>query len=253
MTPEQTAAASRATVDELGAAFCQCPTTLRRARQLGLTGWAFHVAGRAGVLGDVAPEVVTAALGFIAAEAVRDGWEAAARVAPPSTIAGYRLSECCRWGRERLIGMPDVARLADLAGRIVDAADPAGMPLFAAWRAAPLPERSPGARVAAAVKTLRELREGAQLLAVRAAGLTPLEAVLASPEGEAGAIGYGWSPPFPPRAALLRRLIWADALADRIAGRAYAVLTVPERDEFIALLRDATSRIPGRVDPASRR
>ncbi|WP_216592681.1 helix-turn-helix domain-containing protein [Verrucosispora sioxanthis] len=126
MTPEQVAAASKPAVLTLGEAYTRCPTTLRRARLLGISGWAFYVTGRAGALGDVRAETVAAALGFIAPDAVADGWDAAARIA-----------ECCRWGEEVLGDLPRVDRLAVLVERAVAAADASAMPLFAAWRAMP--------------------------------------------------------------------------------------------------------------------
>jgi hypothetical protein len=88
-------------------------------------------------------------------------------------------------------------------------------------------------------RLLGEHRAGAHLLAVRAAGLTPLEAVLATPGGAAEAVAFGWQPPFPPGEPLLRRRVWADALTDRIIGEAYRTLAVPERNELVDLLRDA--------------
>ncbi len=241
VTPEQTAAACRSAVQELGGAFAESPKTLRRARQLGLTGWAFYVAGRGGALGDVRPDTVAAALGFIAAEAVRDGWEAARKVASPMQIAEQHLVECCRWGREKLDGYAGVKRLVVLSERVIASADPAGLPLFAAWRAMPVPDEGPGARAAVLAKLLREHRSGAHLAAVRCAGLSPLEAILAGPEGEAGAIAYGWQPPFPPYEPLLRRRIHADALSDRIAGEAYRVLEAAERTELITLFTGAVA------------
>jgi hypothetical protein len=200
VTPEQTAAAARSPVQELGGAFAESPKTLRRARELGLTGWAFYVAGRGGALGEVRAETVAAALGFIAADAVRDGWEAARRVAPPMDVAGHHLIQCCRWGEERLADYAGAARLVALAERVVRHADPAGLPL------------------------------------------SPLEAILAGPEGEAGAVANGWQPPFPRYEPLIRKRIWADALTDRVAGQAYQILGVAERIELIALL-DETVRV----------
>jgi hypothetical protein len=236
VTPEQVAAAARPALAELGTAFAECPRTLRRARQLGLTGWAFYVAGCGGALGDVGPETVAAAVGFIAADAVHEGWEAARRVATPMSVAEQYLDECCRWGRERLADYPGLTRLVGLAERVVLAADPAGLPLFAAWRAMPVPDPAPGARLAVLARLLREHRAGARLVAVRSAGLTPLEALLAGPEGAAGAIAYGWQPPFPPFEPLIRRRVWADAIADRITGSAYRILDVSERIELVGLL-----------------
>jgi len=240
VTPEQTAAAVKAAVMTLGGAFSDDPKTMRRARQIGLTGWAFHVAGRGGALGDVRADTVAAALGFIAPEAVRDGWDAARKVAPPEEIAAHNLAECCRWGREHLEMFCGVARLVELAEQVVVGAEAAGMPLFAAWRAMPLPEDSPGARAAVLAHLLMEHRGQAHLLAIRASGLTPLEAIIAGPEGETGATALGWQPPYPHFEPLVRRRSWAEALTDRIAGEAYRVLDPTERQELVELMETAS-------------
>ncbi|MGN9807924.1 SCO6745 family protein [Micromonospora sp. BQ11] len=236
MTPEQVAAASKPAVLELGDAFTRCPTTLRRARLLGISGWAFYVAGRAGALGDVRAETVAAALGFLAPDAVADGWDATVRAVRPVEVAAATLDECCRWGDERLGPVPDVGRLAGLLGNAVEAADATGMPLFAAWRAMPLPGRAPGARAAVGLRLLREHFAGAHLLAVRASGMTPLEAVLTGPEGEAGALACGWPPPYPPVGPLVRRRLWAEAVTDRLAAPAFAALGPRDGAELVDLL-----------------
>ncbi|HKT00198.1 MAG TPA: hypothetical protein VJT31_11765 [Rugosimonospora sp.] len=243
MTPEQTGAAAKRAVLELGGAFAECPKTLRRARQLGLTGWAFYVVGRGGVLGDVRSDTVAAALGFIAADAVRDGWDAARKVGSLYEIAERYREQCCRWGRENLDSFPRVARLVALAEEVMLAADPAGMPLFAAWRAMPMPEDGLGARAAVLGHLLREHRAAAHMVAIRDGGLTPLEAVLAGPDGEAGAVAFGWQPPFPPHQPLLRRYVRAEAVTDRIIGEAYRVLDVDERVELVGLLDAVTSEL----------
>ncbi|WP_410809875.1 SCO6745 family protein [Micromonospora sp. 067-2] len=236
MTPEQVAAASKPVVLDLGDAFSRCPTTLRRARLLGISGWAFYISGRAGALGDVRAETAAAALGFLAPDAVADGWDAAARALRPAEVAAASLAECCRWGVQRLGALPGTERLAGLVERAVTAADASGMPLFAAWRAMPLPELSAGARSAAGLRMLREHFTGAYLLAVRAAGMTPLEAVLAGPEGEAGAVACGWPPPYPPVGPLVRRRLWAEAVTDRLASPAFAALGPADGAELVELL-----------------
>ncbi|MFI7575139.1 hypothetical protein [Micromonospora sp. NPDC049497] len=245
MTPEQVAAASKPAVLELGDAFTRCPTTLRRARLLGISGWAFYVAGRAGALGDVRAETVAAVLGFLAPDAVADGWDAALRVVPPVEVAAATLDECCRWGDDRLGPVPDVGRLAVLLGHAVEAADATGMPLFAAWRAMPLPgrTRTPGARAAVGLRLLREHFAGAHLLAVRASGMTPLEAVLTGPEGEAGALACGWPPPYPPAAPLVRRRLWAEAVTDRLTASAFAALGPAGGAELLDLLTAARAHL----------
>ena len=82
---------------------------------MGLSGWAYHVSARAGALGDVRPETVAAAIGFIAPEAVTDGWEAAAKTTPPVEVATWHLHELCRWGVDELGGFPRLTRLLELA------------------------------------------------------------------------------------------------------------------------------------------
>jgi hypothetical protein len=243
VTPELAAANAKWPVCEIDNAWSTHPVTLRRARELELTGWAFYVAGRAGVLGDdVRPETVAAAIGVIAVDAVRSGWNAARKVGP-GEVAASRLAECARWGDERLGCLPEVDRLGALAESVVEAADAVGMPLLAAGRAMPVPDGGDGARAAVLVHLLREHRAGALLLAVRACGLTPVEAVIAGPDGEGEALAFGWQPPFPARVPLMRRYHFAEALADRVAGQAYAALSIPQRQHLVRLLNEAAALI----------
>ncbi|MEU4569735.1 hypothetical protein [Micromonospora sp. NPDC023956] len=249
MTPEQAAAAGRSIVVDLGEAYARCPVTRRRARLLGISGWAFYVVARGGALGDVGSATAAACLGFIAPDAVAEGWDAAARVVAPREVAAAGLAECCRWGREHLDEAPRAARLADLLHRAVAAAEAHGLPLFAAWRAMPVPDDAPGARAAVGLHLLRELYLDAYLLTVRVSGMTPLEAVLAGSEGEAGAMAGGWPRPYPPVGPLVRRRLWAEAATDRLVSSALRALNPAERVELVDLLT-ATHR---RVRPADGR
>ncbi|WP_341718999.1 hypothetical protein QQG74_04325 [Micromonospora sp. FIMYZ51] len=245
MTPEQVAAASKPAVLVLGEAYNRCPTTLRRARLLGISGWAFYITGRAGALGDVRAETAAAALGFIAPDAVADGWDAAARTVRPVEVAAASLAECCRWGEENLATVPGVDRLATLVERAVAAADASGMPLFAAWRAMPSPAQHTAARAATGLRLLREHFTGAHLLAVRASGMSPLEAVLAGPEGESGAVACGWPPPYPPVGPLVRRRLWAEAVTDRLVAPAFAALGPGDGAELVELLAGMRAHAQG--------
>jgi hypothetical protein len=241
VTPELAAASAKWSVCEIDNAWSTHPATLRRARELELTGWAYYVAGRAGVLGDdVRPETVAAAIGVISVDAVRAGWNAARKVGP-GEVAASRLAECARWGDERLSQLPGVERLVDMAEAVVEAADAVGMPLLAAGRAVPVPDGGAGARAAVFVHLLREHRAGALLLAVRSCGLSPVEAVIAGPDGESEALAFGWQPPFPARLPLMRRYHFAEALADRIAGQAYAVLADEQRQQLVRQLNEAAA------------
>jgi hypothetical protein len=243
VTPEQAAANAKPGLAKLVGAFAESPQTLRRARLLGLSGWAYHVSARAGALGEVRPETVTAAIGFIAPEAVTDGWEATAKTSEPMEVATWHLHELCRWGADRLGGFPRVARLLELSRRVVSAVDAAGLPLFAAWRAMPVPDTAPGAMAAVQLHLLHEHRMGVQVVAIRASGLTPLQAIIAGPEGETGAVAFGWQPPYPPAGPIVRRLRWADSVADALAGQAYATLDMAERIELVGLLESLSQRL----------
>jgi hypothetical protein len=243
VTPEQAAANAKPGLAKLVGAFAESPQTLRRARLLGLSGWAYHVSARAGALGDVRPETVAAAIGFIAPEAVTDGWEAAAKTTEPMEVATWHLHELCRWGGDQLGGFPRLGRLLELSRRVVSAVDGAGLPLFAAWRAMPVPDDRPGAQAAVMLHLLHEHRMGVHVVAVRAAGLTPLQAIIAGPEGETGAVAFGWQPPYPPAGPIVRRLMWAESVADTLAGQAYARLNREERVELIGLLESLSHRL----------
>lgn len=242
MTPEQAAAKARPALTTVVGAFAESPQTLRRARVLGLSGWAYHVSARAGALGDVRAETVAAAIGFIASDAVTEGWEAAAKATPPLQVATWHLHELCRWGVEELGSFPRVGRLLELARPVVSAVDGAALPLFAAWRAMPLPEEEPGAQAAAMLHLLHEHRLGVHVVAVRASGMTPLQAIIAGPEGETGAVAFGWQPPYPPPGPLVRRLMWAESIADALTGQAYAALSRADRIELCGLLESLSHR-----------
>ncbi len=229
VTPEQTATSAKAAVRFLGQAFTECPKTLRRARELGLTGWAFFVAGLGAALGDVPVEMVSASIGFIAPEAVRDAWETARETCPISEIASHNLAQCRRWGAEKLEGFGATSRLVELAERAVPSRRRdrhaavrrvAGRLRRAGAHAVP-GEAGAGAQAAVLMNLLRHQRAGAHLLAVRAAGLTPLQAIAAGPEREAGRSRSGGSRPTRRSRPLLRRWLWAETLTDRISGEAF--------------------------------
>jgi hypothetical protein len=243
VTPEQAAANAMTGLATIVGAFAESPQTLRRARLLGLSGWAYHVSARAGALGDVRPETVAAAIGFIAPDAVIDGWESTAKASTPMEVASWHLHELCKWGIEQIGGFPRLNRLLELAGPVVEAVDHAALPLFAAWRAMPVPDQSAGARAAVTLHLLHEHRLGVHLVAVRASGLTPLQAIIAGPEGETGAVAFGWQPPYPPAGPIVRRLMWADSVADALAGQAYAALDMTERIELVGLLESLSRRL----------
>lgn len=235
------AVAAKAAVGDLGGAWMVGEAEERATADAGLVGWQLYFLARHGVLGDVDADVVTAVACFFPADVVGENWEAARAVLTPEQAVGRYLELLHGWGRERLAGFAGVGRLADLAERLVDGADVTGLPLFAGWRAVPLPA-DPPARCAQLMQVLREHRGACHAVAVVASGLPPLTAILANTGGETNARDYGWQPPFPAVSDADRALrARAEELTDDLATAAYDALDRAERDELVALL-DAAHR-----------
>ena len=243
LTPAETARRAGQAVGQVGAAFGHEVSFTETGRRLGLGRRAFYFGARAGVLGPVDADVVTAVCGFFAPGLVRPAWEAALAAAAPAALVSEDVRLCITWARRHLAGLPGIERLADLAGRVVDAADATSRGLFAAWRAWPDPAGDPAARTGLALLRLREHRGGGHLLAVSAEGLTPLAAILAGP-GPAKAAANGWAPPYPAVTGEdTQRLIAAEGRTDALAGMAYACLDSAERAELVSLLQAARQRV----------
>ena len=238
MTPEATAAAAAAPIGALGGAFMISRVTLKKGPAMGLPkGWAFYFAGRGGVLGDVSPDVVAAAFVFFPVETVRANWLEARAVLDPIAAAAAYADACQDWGREHLAEVEDLDRLVDLLRRVVADIPPAGAPLFAGWRALPLPVDVPGA-AAHLLQVMREYRGAMHAIAVLAEGLTPLEAVLIS-GGEGNAEFLAWHPPYPDVEGLHDKHRAAEKRTDHLAARAFTTLYDGERRELIGLLEEA--------------
>lgn len=212
-----------AQVGVLGGAFYFEADTLEIADQHGLDGFEFYFIGRGGVLGDVEPAVVASAFGYFNPTLVDQMWRAAsAKIAPR---AGARLygSACQAFGRAKLADVPALSALCTAMHDVVAAADPRGLPFFAAHAAEPLPDDPPG-RTMQLLQVLRELRGACHLLAVRASRLDPKVAhYLRRPDDMEL---FGWDPEEPvlvtaeDEMALQR----ADELTDRLVAPAYGVL-----------------------------
>ncbi|MBI1378805.1 MAG: hypothetical protein GC157_15200 [Frankiales bacterium] len=219
---------------------------------LGLRGRQGYVRGRGSVLGEVDADVVTAAFGFWPADVVREAWEGGRAVVDVATAVTAYADVCRDWGRTRLGATRDPGRLAELLATVVDGLDVAGLPLFAGWRAVPLPDDDLG-RAAQLMHVLREHRGGLHLVAVIATGLTPLQAILAGPGaaalqnalqgggGSGNAAFYGWEEPFEDASAHVAARADAESLTDRLVAPAYDALGHDERVELLDLLRSAAT------------
>ena len=107
----------------------------------------------------------------------------------------------------------------------------AGLQLFAAWRALP-PPTDDAARAAHALEVLREHRGGLHVAAVLAGGLTPLQAILAGPGGDANATFFGWKGPFEDAEPYRAARAGIERTTEAAAARAYEVLDDSELAEL---------------------
>jgi hypothetical protein len=239
----EAAVAAKAAVSGLGGAFMISPEMKVAVKTGGYRGWSLYMAGRAGVLGPTSSEVVVATLGFFSPDLVRPAWEAGLAVRPVAQTVERYVETCREWGRNRYSRLVGVEQLADLLGRIVEAAEPAGWPLYAGWRRVALPQ-DPPARAAQLMHVLREHRGGAHLGAVRLAGLTPLEAIVAGDGGATSAAFLGWPGPYPRvDMALRERRDRAERLTDELVAPAYDVLAPDEVDALRELLGTAAAAV----------
>ena len=228
-------------IHAIGTGIFLSPETFARAAQWGWANpFAFYFAGRGGVLGSVDPSVVCAAMGYFNPGMVAGLYAEGIAVAGPQVAADRMMEATAAWGRDHLDGVAGLGTFVDLADRLVDGVDGAGLTLFAGWRAQPRVDDAPG-RAAQLIQILREWRGAVHLVATTAAGLTPLEAILTN-EGAGQAKFFGWPEPFPAVDALADRQAGAGAVTDDLCTRDVERLLTPGgRSEFAAVVGEAAA------------
>ncbi|MGH9114198.1 MAG: SCO6745 family protein, partial [Acidimicrobiales bacterium] len=171
MTTEELIATAAPLIRDVGPAFYFAPPTLDRGKAIGLDGFRFYFFGRGGVLGDVEAPVVHSAFGYFNPKLVRNMWDSAReRSSLSARDTGRAYLECCHeFGRQHYAGIDGLEAFCEAAAAVDDAADDAGLTLYAGISAEPRPG-DPPARAAHLVTVLRELRGSAHLLAVLASG-----------------------------------------------------------------------------------
>ena len=226
------------------------PLAERLAVDLGMrSGNDLWIVGRAGVLGDGDADVAAAGLAFLAPALVRGAWESLPDGLTHRQVADAYAALCCRWGSSELskFDQTRMTRLDDLGRRIVDAADASIGAVFAGWRAQPQPDDVNG-RVALTMQVLRELRGGAHIIAVNACGITPLDAVLASPapaprSGPVWAEHLGWTGPFSEPESGRDARAEAERLTSQIVAPIYGSIGDAALDEFAELVENTRNAI----------
>ena len=204
-------------------------------------GFAFYMAGRGGVLGDVDPDVIYAAFMFFDKELVTSAWNQGIAVEGPGPASRRYAGAADAWAATNMQPSTDLPRFTELAQRIVDGVDSAGLTLFAGLRALGLPSGDVE-RAYRLATYLRELRGCVHMHAVRVQGLTALQAMLASSHGERMAGLHGYQPPYPDCSHLVAKRERAEALTDELMGDIYdATLSAGERVEFADIVRRITA------------
>jgi hypothetical protein len=226
------------------------PLTDRLAVDLGMrSGEDLWIVGRAGVIGDGDADVAAAGLAFLAPERVRSAWESLPDGLSHRQVADAYAALCAQWGSAELARFDQarMARLDELGRHIANAADLSFGAIFAGWRAQPQPH-DVNARVALTMHVLRELRGAAHIIAVNACGITPLQAVLASPappprSGPVWAEHLGWRGPFADPNGARDARAEAERLTSRMLVPVYSSLGDTSLDEFADLVETTRNAI----------
>ena len=234
-----TAVSSKGPIGSLGGAWMTSEAEEQATIDAGLVDWQLYFLARHGVLGAVDADVVTAAAYVFPPDHVRANWEAALSKHTPNEAVELYLPLMYAWAHEHLDDFADGPRLSELAEHIIGGASVEGLPLFAGWRAVPLPT-DPVAALGQRLNVLREHRGACHGVALAALGMSPLMAILTNEGGADNAADYGWQPPFPEVEASDRKLRHeVEELTDAVVARAYGVLSDGEQSEFVDLLHRA--------------
>jgi hypothetical protein len=144
----------------------------RSCRDASQMDWYFG--GRLACLGRVPAAAAVALLAVLEPNRVIAGVDAVWSVTDPEELIAARLDAVDRMLTSSVADDFDAARTAARLRRAADALEPAGHPLFAAWRARPPTGKLLGDLWLTSV-ALREHRGAAHIAAWRAHGLTPVE------------------------------------------------------------------------------
>lgn len=229
-------------IAEVGDGFFFAPSTVAAGEAVDLDAFAFYGLGRAGVMGDVHPSVVSSAFGYFKPSVVEFLWREGRAHCEPEVAAKAHLEAASAYAHAHLEGVGGLEDFNEMAERIVAAHPKAASPLGAALAARELPDH-PLERAYRLVLTLRELRGGAHLVAVVACGLEPRVAhFIAAPEAFTL---YGWGNDDVPEVgnAEIEAMARAQDLTDEIVAPAFAEVAEADRLHFIGVLSDMAARL----------
>ena len=230
-------------IHDIGTAIYLSPDVFAWAAEWGWSNpFAFYFAGRGGMLGDVGADVVHAALGWFAHDAVNAMYTEGIDIAGAQGAADRMVEAHARWGDEHYAGIDGLDDIVAVSEAVVDGVEGSAIPLFAGWRDAPRSESAAG-RAAQLMQMLREWRGGLHLVATTAVGLSPLEAILTN-EGEGQAKLFGWPEPFPDVTPIKAKHDQAEEITDQLCAASLAQALdsgrLPAFEAGVRALRAAT-------------
>jgi hypothetical protein len=231
-------------IHDIGTAIYLSPDVFGWAAEWGWSNpFSFYFAGRGGMLGDVGPDVVCAAFGWFAPDAVKAMYEEGVAVAGAGVVAQRMAEATALWGRKYLADVKGLDDMVALTEGAVEGLEGSALPLFAGWRAAP-PAADPAGRAAQLMQILREWRGGVHLVATTSVGLSPVNAILTN-EGEGQAKFFGWSEPFPSYEDERPKHREAEDLTDQLCASSLAQVLSPEKyDAFEAGVSALRAALP---------
>ena len=192
--------------------------------------------------GTTSAAVVHSVFGYFHPSVVARMWDSGRVKLPPVEAAELYRDACADFGRSRLSAVAGLEPLVDALERVNDAADPAGLTLYAGIEQMGL-AGDPPARAMQLIAVLREFRGSAHLAAVRAVGLADsLAHCIKRPEMVEP---FGWPADLAATVTDEHRALLAEAevLTDRAVRPAYAALDAAAGDALVDGLRQAQAAI----------
>ncbi|WP_051581273.1 SCO6745 family protein [Pseudonocardia acaciae] len=249
LSTEDLVAAAHPLINDIGSGFYFTPEALAVGREYGLDGYRFYFLGRGGVLGDVEPAVVASAFGYFHPALVERMWTSGLeRSGLSARQLGQIYLRCCHeFGRRHLGQVSGLDAFCEAASVVNSVSDRAGLTLYAAIAAQPLPSDLP-ARAVQLAAVLREFRGSAHLVAVTATdGIDPLAAhAIRRPESWTL---FGHDEDSRPQGTAQRHaaLIHADTLTDRLVMPAFDALDADARNALLDGLTAIQRALPQRA------
>ena len=236
-------------IEEAVAIFMLHPQTFEKSTKQGYPHpFAGYFAGRAGVLGEAEASTVNSAFAVFEPNAVKMFWDQGRAVHGAAGGAKLYSEQVVEFAAAYLSGADGLDRIGELGEKIIQSAPDSGIPVFAGWRAMPLPEDAPG-RALQVMFVLRELRAGIHFQALALSGVSPVEAHMLNKGAEYCKI-FGWAEPFADGADKKERYEQASEATDRrMAEIVGAALTIEEAAELARLSVAALATMKAALPP----